>query len=353
MRRPGRRTRVRSGRAPEPLLAPAVLILALAALALTGCGSGAAGRPGTTTHDSPTTKTVQTPTTSTPQGTTTTTLPGTGRPAVTLGDKNTTEGFILGELYDLALSSQGYSVSLTRNIGPPSVSYQALEQGNLNIYPEYLNVWDSQVVREPGAFSSTAEAYEVGQIWAADHQLELLKPTPGADTTGIAVTTAFARSNHLHSLWDLARVAPTLTIGAPLEFAQSRTGLPALERAYGFSPAATQTVVIGDQYTGLQAGKISAAYVQTTDGELSTSQFRLLSDPRHVNGFGNIVPVVTTATLAAEGPAFVQTIYRVDTLLTTRVLRKLNAAVDLYHQDPGYVAKQFLMANGLVTSTTP
>lgn len=352
MRLPTQASGPHRARAPARLLL-SIFMLALGALALAGCGSGSGGRGGTTTPDSPTTS-VQTPTTTSDQGTTTTsTLPGTGRPAVTLGDKNTTEQFVLGELYDLALSAQGYSVSLTRNIGPPSVSYQALEQGNLNVYPEYLNIWDSQVVRQTGTLTSMPLAYEIGETWAADHQLELLTPTPGSDTNGIAVTTAFARSNHLHSLEDLARVAPTLTIGAPLEFAQSRTGLPALEQAYGFTPAFTQTVVIGDQYTDLQTGKIEAAYVQTTDGELSTSQFRALSDPHHVNGFGNIVPVVTTATLAAEGPDFVETINRVDRLLTTRVLRRLNADVDLLHQDPGTVAKQFLMEHSLVSATSP
>jgi osmoprotectant transport system substrate-binding protein len=111
--------------------------------------------------------------------------------------------------------------------------------------------------------------------------------------------------------------------------------------------------VIGDQYTELQAGKIQAAYVQTTDAQLSSSAFKVLGDPRHINGFGNIVPVVTTSTLADEGPAFVDTINRVDGLLTTPVLRQLNADVDLLHQDAGAVAKQFLIEHGLVSSTAP
>jgi osmoprotectant transport system substrate-binding protein len=321
-------------------LLAALCVLGLGLLA--GCGSGTTSN-GTTT-DSPTT-TASTSTKST--------LPGTGRPSLTLGDKNTTEQFILGELYDLALSAQGYSVTLYRNIGPPSVTYQALEQGNLNIYPEYLNVWDSQVVHDPRLFRSSADAYVTGQTWAADHQLELLSPTPGSDTNGIAVTTAFARANHLRTLADLSRLSTTLHLGAPVQFAQSSTGLPALEQAYGFLPATTPTVVIGDQYTELQAGKIQAAYVQTTDAELSSSAFKVLGDPRHINGFGNIVPVVTTSTLAAEGPAFVETINRVDNLLTTPVLRQLNADVDLLHQDASAVAKQFLIEHGLVASTAP
>lgn len=318
------------------------------ALLLAGCGSGTSHGSGAATETATTSTS-----TSTTSSTSTTALPGTGKPAVVLGDKNTTEQFILGELYDLALSAQGYSVTLTRNIGPPSVTYQALQQGNLNLYPEYLNVWDTQVVRSTNPIRSVDDAYLVGQTWAAEHQLELLVPSPGSDTDGIAVTTAYANANRLRTLAGLNRVSPTLKIGVPLQFAQSSTGLPALEETYNFTPSSTSTIVIGDQYKDLQAGKIQAAYVQTTDAQLSTSQFRLLGDPRHVDGFGNIVPVVTASTLAAEGPTFVDTINQVDDLLTTRVLRVLNADVDLLHEDPRVVAKQFLQEHNLVSSTAP
>lgn len=326
-----------------------VLLCTLGASLLTGCGSGTSGGPSTSAN----TSTAGPSTFTTTNTSTTTTLPGTGRPAVTLGDKNTTEQFILGELYDLALSAQGYSVSLTRNIGPPGVTYQALEQGNLNLYPEYLNVWDSEVVRNTRPIESKDDAYLIGQTWAAQHQLEILSPTPGSDTSGIAVTSAYARAHRLRTLADLIKVSPTLSIGVPPQFARSSTGLPALEVAYNFAPASTSTIGIGNQYSELRSGKIKAAYVQTTDAQLSTLQFKQLSDPHHVNGYGNIVPVVTTATLAAEGPAFVDTIYRVDNLLTTPVLRQLNADVDLLHRDPRVVAKQFLESYGLVPSTTP
>jgi osmoprotectant transport system substrate-binding protein len=319
-----------------------------AGLLLAGCGSGAVGQGASTS-----TGTVATNTSTAASNTTTTALPGSGKPAVVLGDKNTTEQFILGELYDLALSAQGYSVTLTRNIGPPAVTYQALQQGNLNLYPEYLNVWDAQVVRTTTPIRSVDDAYLIGQTWAAEHQLALLVPTPGSDTNGIAVTTAYANANHLRTLAGLGRVSPTLKIGVPLQFAQSSAGLPALEETYGFTPASTSTIVIGDQYHELQSGQIQAAYAQTTDAELSTSQFRLLGDPRHVNGFGNVVPVVTASTLAAEGTTFVDTINQVDDLLTTRVLRVLNADVDLLHEDPRVVAKQFLEDHNLVPSTTP
>ena len=52
---------------------------------------------------------------------------------------------MLGELYRQALEAQGYTVVLNRNIGPTEVTIPALESGRLDMYPEYLDTWDSSV----------------------------------------------------------------------------------------------------------------------------------------------------------------------------------------------------------------
>src|SRR3954454_12372602 len=70
-------------------------------------------------------------------------LPGTGKPSVTIGDKNFTEQFVLGELYYEALRNQGFAVQLNQNIGPLEVTLRELQTGQLAMYPEYLNTWDS------------------------------------------------------------------------------------------------------------------------------------------------------------------------------------------------------------------
>ena len=61
----------------------------------------------------------------------------------------------------------------------------------------------------------------------------------------------------------------------------------------------------------------------------STGDYRLLRDPEHVFGWGNVVPVASAKVLDAEGPAFAATINRVSALLTLPAMRQLNAAVDV------------------------
>jgi glycine betaine/choline ABC-type transport system substrate-binding protein len=55
--------------------------------------------------------------------------------------------------------------------------------------------------------------------------------------------------------------------------------------------------------------------------------------------------------LRQEGPAFAATINKVSALLSTPVIRQLNAAVDVSGETPQVVAQQFLIAHGLVPAS--
>lgn len=338
-------------------------LLAAAALSavLSGCGGGGAS-PGSststgraaashTTSTSPTTSSGQTTTTTT---TTTTTLPGAGAPAVTIGDKNFGEQFVLGQLYLKALQAQGFKVNITQNIGPTSVVLGSLKHHTLAMYPEYLNVINDTFAHRRHQPNTLAAAYESATTWATSHGLVLLKQTPFSDTTGIAVTDAFAARNHLKTLGDLLGVATnTFVIGGPLQFKTSRSGVPALEHGYGVAPAKYDPLAVGAQYSALDTGAVQAAFVTTTDGELATGDYRVLGDPQNAFGYGNVVPVMTQKAFDEEGPAFTATIERVDRTLTLSVMRQLNYAVDIAKLPPATVATQYLQTHGLLAPLPP
>jgi osmoprotectant transport system substrate-binding protein len=325
-------------RAPVTFRLLACAGTALAAVALAGCGgasSTAVTLPPTSTG---TTQTIP--------------LPGKGKPTVTIGDKNYTEQFVLGELYYQALQAQGFPVVINQNIGPTQVTMQALKTGQLGMYPEYIDTLNSQLAGYTRQFKTPRSAYLAGQRWALTHGLELLNPTPFSDTYAIGVTVNFAQQNALQAIGDLRQVVQPLTVGAPPQFETAPTGLPALESAYGFTPSAVNALEIGAQYQALDQGVVQAAVVNTTDGELTTGNYTLLTDPKAVLGVGNVVPVVTAQVLNEEGPAFAATINRVTALLTLPVIRELNAEVDLSGETPAGVAKRFLVDHGLAAPSS-
>jgi osmoprotectant transport system substrate-binding protein len=323
------------------------------ALACSACGAGTTGTLTAAAHPSSTQSSSPSGSgTGTAQSATTAALPGTGKPPVTIGDKNYTEQFVLGELYSQALQAQGFSVQLNQNIGPIEVTLQALKTGSLAMYPEYLNTFDSTIAGYSHGFPSPGAAYQTAQHYALAHGLQLLAPTPFSDTDAIGVTVGYAQAHHLRSLHDLAKVATSLSLGGPPQFRQLSPGLPDIESAYGFTPAAFKPLAIGDQYTALDDGVVQAADVDTTDGQLASGDYRLLADPEHVFGWGNAVPVVSAKALAAEGPAFAATIDRISALLSTPVMRELNQEVDVAGMSPTDVATQFLETHDLISPSS-
>ncbi|HEX5191615.1 MAG TPA: glycine betaine ABC transporter substrate-binding protein [Solirubrobacteraceae bacterium] len=345
-------TRVTRGRRAltlSPLLALALITAACGGTTASQTPPAPAAHPHAHTSSSSTATTdTTTSTTTTTDSTSTDHLPGDGTPTFTIGDKNYTEQFVLGQLYLQALEAQGYTVNINQNIGPTDVTLQALKSGALAMYPEYLYVLNSSVAHADHGHANAQDAFDAAQQALVGRGLVLLNMTPFSDTFGVAVTDAYGAGHRLHTLGDLQRVAGSLTIGGEAQLKDAQLGLPRLDARYGVKPASFKALAAGDQYSNLTDGTVKAAYVNTTDGELATGFYRLLRDPKQIFGYGNVVPVVSQAAINAEGPAFVDTIDRVDALLTTRTMRELNLLASVGGQSPSDVAKQFLQTHGLI-----
>ncbi|HET9125828.1 MAG TPA: glycine betaine ABC transporter substrate-binding protein [Solirubrobacteraceae bacterium] len=334
-----------------------ILLLAILALCATLAGCGGSGASDARATSSPTSSRVTSTTTVIGQTTTTTTttspLPGTGRPTVMIGDKNYAEQFVLGQLYLQALRAQGFKVNITENIGPTSVVLASLKNHTLAMYPEYLNVFDEIFAHVRHPPKSIGAADSAGEEWAVRHGLQLLAPTPFSDTTGVAVTDAYAAENHLRSIGDLLNVANTLVMGGAVQFKTSRSGIHALESGYGVAPASFTPLAVGDEYSALNNDTVQAAFINTTDGQLATGDYRVLHDPQNVFGYGNVVPVITQKAMTEEGPAFAATIDRVDRTLTLSTMRQLNNLVSIANLPPAAVALQYLQTHGLLGPLSP
>jgi osmoprotectant transport system substrate-binding protein len=273
--------------------------------------------------------------------------PGKGKPAVTLGDKNFTEQFILGQLYRQALEAKGYTVRLKDNIGSTEIADKALRSGDIDLYPEYIGIFNTAVAGDTKAYGTVAEAYAAGRAYAERHGFTLLPLTPFTDVDALAVKPAYAQKNNLASVADLAKIRG-LRLGGPPEFRKRETGLVGLARVYGIRDVKFSPLTIGLQYQALDSGKVDTADVFTTDGQLQGGRYTVLRDPKNVFGFQNVTPVVSSRVLGAEGPEFQATIDAVSQKLTTEAMQRMNAAVAIDKQSPADVARAYLQANGLL-----
>ena len=271
---------------------------------------------------------------------------GATKPPITIGDKNFTEEYILGSLYQQALQAKGYHVTLKGNIGSSEITYKALTSGQIQMYPEYTGVIVSVLAGNTKPPHSASQTYNEAQAYVQKHGFTLLKATPFYDTDAMGTLKSFATKHHLHTISDLKQFGHSLKLGGAPEFATRYEGLIGLKKVYGVNPT-FKPLSIGLTYKALDSGQVQVSDVFTTDAQLTTGKYTILSDPKNVFGFQNVAPIVKKSVIKAEGPQFEQTLNKVSALLTVNAIRKMNAAVALDQQSPAAVAHKFLKANHL------
>ncbi len=271
---------------------------------------------------------------------------GASRP-VRIGTKDFTEQFILGELYGQALRAKGFRVELKHDIGSSEIIHQALAGGGLDMYPEYVGVLLSEIASRRERPRSPTAAYRAARAFEERGGFTLLAMTPFSDSNALAVKRSFARRHRLQTIADLGRVPGTVQIGAPPEFRTRFEGLVGLTDRYGLANVKVRPLAIGKQYRALEEGKVDVAAVFTTAGQLAGRGYVLLEDSRNLFASQHVAPVISRRSLRAHGRRLADTINAVSRRLTTRAMRKMNAAVDGDGRSPREVAAAFLRAERL------
>ena len=313
-------------------LLAALFVLAVLALAAAGCGGGDNGGGGGGSS-SPQSASDQ---------------PGKGKPALTIGTKDFTEEFVLGELYAQALRAKGYRVTVKSNIGPTEITDKALTSRKIDAYPEYTGETLATVAGKNLLTGSAAKTTRLAKEFYEKRGQVVSNPTPFEDVDAIASRKDYAQKNKLESLEDLKKLG-RFTLAARPEFKSRFVGLKGMEKVYGIHNAKYKQLATGQQYQALDRGDVNTANVFTTDAQLASGKYTVLKDPKGVFGFQNVLFVINKPKYdALGGPTFMAIVNKLNSLLSEPAMRSMNAAVALDKKDPKVVAGQFLKANGLV-----
>jgi osmoprotectant transport system substrate-binding protein len=269
-------------------------------------------------------------------------------PTIVIGTKNFPEEFILGQLYKQALEKKGFNVSYKENIGSTELIQTSLTSGKINFYPEYTGVIVQVVFHHADSPKTAAATYALAKKLEAGKGYSVLSPTPFYDTDVLAVTNATAQKYGLKSIGDLKKVGK-FTIGGFPECQTRNTCFVGYTKQYGLSDATFVPLAGISAYAALDAGKVLAADVFSTDPPLGkNSKYTVLADPKHVTGFQNVAPIVKTSVAQAAGADFTKTVDAVSAKLTLPAIVAMNKAVEVDKKSAADVAKQFLQANGLL-----
>lgn len=269
-------------------------------------------------------------------------------PPIRIGTKDFTEEYILGELYSQALEAAGFDVELKLDIGSSEIVHQALDNGALDMYPDYVGILLSEVAEVTRRPSSPAAAYELAKKFEERRGFTLLKPTPFSDSNALAVTPEFAARHGVRSITDLRDLRPKPRIGAPKEFSARFEGLVGLRERYGIRKPRFQALEFDQRYRSLDAGRVDVTLALTTERQLSGDRYVVLDDPRTLFARQHVAPVISRKVLKVHGPELEAKINAVSAKLTTEAMRRMNGAVDIDGREPREVATEFLRSEGLL-----
>jgi osmoprotectant transport system substrate-binding protein len=267
---------------------------------------------------------------------------GTG--SITIGSAAFPENVLLADIYAGAMSAKGVKVSKKLQIGERPVYIKALQDGSIDMVPEYSGSILSY-------FDKSATATAPDAVYAALQQklpatLAVLNYAQAQDNDTIVVTQDTAKKYNLRTLADLCPVAGQLTLGAPKQFETRPDGVPALKSIYGITFKAFKPLDVGGPVTvsSLKNGQVDAADLFSTDPAIKGNNFVALTDSRNQFAAQNIVPLATKAKITQ---AIADAANAVSAKLDTDTLAGLVAKVQNDKQDPEAVAKAWLSQNGL------
>ncbi len=270
-----------------------------------------------------------------------------GRLVVRIASFDFPESVLLADLYGNALRAAGYAVTVRPNLGSREIVFPALEQGYVDLVPEYLGsaLGFAGLGKVPPTSDQGANHSALTDL-LRPRGLSVLDSAPAQNQNAVVVTAATASRLGLRTTSDLRSVAGSLTIGGPPECARRPLCLPGLQKTYGLTFERFEPLDSAGSYTlsALVAGRIDVGILFSTDGRIGDGLI-VLSDNKGLQPAENVTPLVRSATASMLGGEFVDVIDEVSSLLTTDELRALNAQAS--GDDSQTVAAQWLKEHGI------
>lgn len=265
-----------------------------------------------------------------------------------IATKPMTEQYILGEMLDLLIEKEtDLQIELTQGVGGGTSNIQpAMENGEFDLYPEYTGTAWNTVLKEEGIynedlFTSLQQRYEdeLSMEWVGMYGFN--------NTYGIVVRKEIADQYNLETYSDLQSVANQLTFGAEYDFFEREDGYDALCETYDLQFKDTMDMDIGLKYQAIQQGKIDVMIIFTTDGQLASSDVKVLKDDKQFFPSylcGNVI----RSEVLEEYPELNSIFEKVTGIITDQDMAEMNYAVETEGKEPRDVAKEFLQSHHLL-----
>lgn len=256
------------------------------------------------------------------------------------------ESEILGNMYALALENAGFEVETQFNLGPRQTTIPALEDGSIDLMPEYngnlLFFYDTENQ------ARSTEEVDAELATTVPEGFQVLDSSPAQDKDAYVVTQAKADEFDLVTIGDLSKLEP-FSLGANPQFAELLYGLPGLASVYGVEDV---TFVPIEDFGGPDTVKalvddaVQVADIYTTSPALTAENLVVLDDPENLIAAQNVIPLLNSDIYSDELAAVLN---EISAALSTEDLIELRTRVEGDEKAQASTAAQdWLEAEGLL-----
>nr|WP_240614082.1 glycine betaine ABC transporter substrate-binding protein [Mixta theicola] len=275
---------------------------------------------------------------------------------ITLATKGFTEQHILSAMTTLWLNKKGFQVIPKTNIAV-SIGRSAMLNKQIDMTWEYTG--SSLIIfNHITTPMSSEQAYQTVRRLDGKLGLVWLNPAPMNNTYAFAMQRKRAEKEHITTVSQLvARIEQirkqdpdhNWMLGLDLEFAGRSDGLKPLQKTYGLTLDRPQIRQMdpGLVYNAIRDGFVDAGLVYTTDGRVKGFDLQILKDDKHFFPSYNVTPLVRKEVLEAN-PGLAEALNQLSALITDDAITELNKRVDIDHQSPQQVARDFLRSKGML-----
>ena len=319
-------------------------VLALSAVALTGCGL------------QPSTSYVPAlgPGSITP-------LDGAEGVELTVTSKSFTEQLLLGKIAVLAGTAAGFDVTDLSNLPGSQPTRELLLSGQADVLWEYTGTAWLTYLGQEESISDQDEMWQAVHDLDIDNGLTWGTPAPMNNTFAMAVRSeAVVELGGITTMSELAALpVEDRTFCVEAEFNSRPDGMNPMLARYGLERGAADGVPdsnigiydTGAIYSATDDGACNFGEVFTTDGRLDALDLIVLVDDLAFFPAYNVAPVFFTETIEAH-PGLEEIFAEISPKLTDEVLRGLNRQVDVDGDEPADVAYAWMIEEGFITDPT-
>ena len=262
--------------------------------------------------------------------------------SVVVGAADFSESQVLAEIYAGALAAKGIKATTRPNIGSREVYLKAVEDGSVDLVPEYTGSLLSYL--DKAATAKGSDEVYAALKGALPAGVTVLAKSSAEDKNSIVVTKETAAAWSLKEIGDLVAHQGELVIAAPPEFQNREQGLMGLKAQYALIPKDFRPLKGKAIVDALLGGQAKAANIFSTDPAITINGFVTLADPKLLFGSDNVVPLVRKD---KANPTVSAALDAVSAKLDTPTLTDLVKQVDVDKKDAKVVAKEWLAKIGL------